>query len=56
MDSVIKVDFSPEFFKLVFQGVKELGAVRTIQWLISEGEHPSFASVIVRKVLKTKGW
>ena len=54
--NLIYADFSPEYLNLVHKMLKEIGAVRMMEYLETEGEHPSFVKCIVKKAMKRKGW
>ena len=56
MNNVIKVDTTPAFLILIHQMLKEIGAVRAREFMLSRGEHPSFVSCIIKKAMKLKGW
>ena len=56
-NNVIFVEFSPSFYNDLFLKIKfQGGIVKAEQWLLSQGYHPTFAKVAVKRIMKTRGW
>jgi hypothetical protein len=49
---VISIDTRSEFLEFVKSSIAEIGIVRTRQFLISEGEHPTFVKMIIRRAVR----
>jgi hypothetical protein len=50
---IITVNFSEEFFQFLRGFVPKVGAEKAVEFLVEQGEHPRFAEVIVRRVVRS---
>lgn len=55
-ENVIPVIFHPDFYKDLYQLIKQVGIQKAEQQLLDMKHHPTFAKVAVKRVIKTKGW
>ena len=50
---VIEVDFRPDYILLIKSFIKNMGLVKTREFLLKEGERESFINVIMKKAMNT---
>jgi hypothetical protein len=52
MSNVIRIDMRPEFLDVVKKLIVDVGPVRAKEFLIAEGEHPSFVYAVVKRIIR----
>lgn len=54
--ALININFTPKFKQFLYEQIKNRTVDVVKSEMIAEGCHPSFVKVIIRHVMKTKGW
>lgn len=56
MSEVIEVNFDPQLHQEIYQMMKQIGIPRTEKFLLDNGFDPRFVRVIIKRIMKLKGW